>query len=161
MNINCPHCGTDYEVAQKDFGRFVTCESCGKGFVVGAKPGARAGAASNVSQSVGGQTPNSMATWVCVAILVLNLAALVTMSFLVHDGFAKIDVEMAKLHKCVDAMNEDLSSSASSLGRKVDELHGAMVKKIDEIYSALEHMDKSRHDDALQIYDRMGRMRLF
>ena len=35
MDIKCPHCGTEYEVEKKDFGKYVTCESCGKGFVVG------------------------------------------------------------------------------------------------------------------------------
>lgn len=35
MDIKCPHCGTEYEVADEDFGRFVKCEICGKGFVVG------------------------------------------------------------------------------------------------------------------------------
>jgi hypothetical protein len=55
-----------------------------------------------------------------------------------------------KIHKSIDAMNEDLSSSASSLGKKIDEIHGA-----------LEQMDKSRHNDAEQIYDRMGRMKLY
>ena len=150
MNIKCPHCGTEYEVAQKDFGSFVTCESCGKGFVVGVKLGARGGAASSASQPVGGQTSNSIATWVCVVILVLNLTALVTMCCLMHGGFGKIDVDMAKLYKSIDTMNEDLSGSASSLGKKIDEIH-----------SALEQMDKSRHNDAEQIYDRMGRMKLY
>ena len=150
MNIKCPNCGMEYEVERKDFGSFVTCESCGKGFVVGAKSGARVGAASSASQTVGGQTSNSIATWVCVVILVLNLTALVTMCCLMHGGFGKIDVEMVKIHKSIDAMNEDLSGSASSLGKKIDEIHGA-----------LEQMDKSRHNDAEQIYDRMGRMKLY
>lgn len=35
MDIKCPHCETEYEVEKKDFGKYVTCESCGKGFVVG------------------------------------------------------------------------------------------------------------------------------
>ena len=35
MNINCPHCGTEYEIDETEYGRFVKCESCGKGFVVG------------------------------------------------------------------------------------------------------------------------------
>ena len=150
MNIKCPNCGMEYEVERKDFGSFVTCESCGKGFVVGAKSGARVGAASSASQTVGGQTSNSIATWVCVVILVLNLTALVTMCRLMHGGFGKVDVEMAKLYKSIDMMNEDLSGSASSLGKKIDEIHGA-----------LEQMDKSRHNDASQIYVRMGLMKLY
>lgn len=35
MDIKCPHCGTEYEVEDEDFGRFVKCEICGKGFVAG------------------------------------------------------------------------------------------------------------------------------
>lgn len=36
MDIKCPHCGTDYEVEQKDMYRYTKCEVCGKGFVIGA-----------------------------------------------------------------------------------------------------------------------------
>ena len=35
MDIKCPHCGTEYEIDETEYGRFVKCESCGKGFVVG------------------------------------------------------------------------------------------------------------------------------
>ena len=150
MNIKCPNCGMEYEIDRKDFGSFVTCESCGNGFVIGAKSCARAGATSEASQSAGCQSSNSIATWVCVAILVLNLTALVTVCCLMHSGFDKINMEIAKVHKSVDAMNEDLSGSASSLGKKIDAIHGA-----------LEQMDKSRHNDAEQIFDRMGRMKLY
>ena len=150
MNIKCPNCGMEYEVEKKDFGRFVTCESCGKGFVIGAKSGAGGGAASDASRTAGCQSANNIATWVCVAILVLNLTALVTMCCLTHGGFGKIDMELAKVRKSVDETNEDLSSSVSSVGKKIDEIHGA-----------LEQMEKSRHNDASQIYDRMGRMKLY
>ena len=47
-------------------------------------------------------------------------------------------------------MNEDICRSMSLLGKKIDEIHGA-----------LEQMDKSRHNDAEQIYDRMERMKLY
>lgn len=33
--IKCPHCGTEYEAERSDFGRFVACEECGEGFVIG------------------------------------------------------------------------------------------------------------------------------
>lgn len=142
MNIKCPHCGTEYEVAQKDFGRFTTCETCGKGFVIGTKPGDRAGEVGDASQPAGGRS-SSMAAWICAAVLVLNLAALVAACCLVHGGFDRIDAEMAELHKSIDAMNEDLGNSALSLKRTIEEA------------------DKSRHHDASQIYDRMGRMKLY
>lgn len=35
MNIKCPHCGTEDIVDECKYGRFVNCESCGKGFVAG------------------------------------------------------------------------------------------------------------------------------
>lgn len=35
MNIKCPYCGTGYEVEREWYGQYTTCESCGKGFVVG------------------------------------------------------------------------------------------------------------------------------
>ena len=39
MNINCPHCGTEYDINQRGFGKYVTCQVCGKGFVaVGVPP---------------------------------------------------------------------------------------------------------------------------
>ena len=36
MNIKCPHCGTEYDIEQREFGKYVTCQVCGKGFVAGA-----------------------------------------------------------------------------------------------------------------------------
>ena len=33
--FKCPHCGTEYDAEASDYGRFVKCEICGKGFVVG------------------------------------------------------------------------------------------------------------------------------
>ena len=33
-NAVCPHCGTEYEVARNEIGRAVTCQICGKDFVV-------------------------------------------------------------------------------------------------------------------------------
>ena len=119
MNIKCPNCGMEYEVERKDFGRFVTCESCGKGFVIGTKTDARTGAAATAAQQTGSRTTCSSAIWICVAVLVLNLAALVTMCCLMHSGFAKIDMEMVKVHKGIDAINEDISGSVASLGKKL------------------------------------------
>ena len=132
MNIKCPNCGMEYEVERKDFGSFVTCESCGKGFVIGAKSTHRAGVSDSTTRQAGEGSVSSIAAWICVVVLVLNLAALITLCCLMEGGFAKTDMEMVKIYKSIDAMNEDLSSSASSLGKKVDE-----------------------------IYDRMGRMKLY
>ena len=36
MDIICPHCGTEYDAEEGEYGRFVKCEICGKGFVAGA-----------------------------------------------------------------------------------------------------------------------------
>ncbi|MGN0833946.1 MAG: PrsW family glutamic-type intramembrane protease [Kiritimatiellia bacterium] len=35
MDIKCPRCGTEYEIDKSEYGRFVKCEVCGKGFVAG------------------------------------------------------------------------------------------------------------------------------
>ena len=35
MNIKCPHCGTEYDAEESEYGKFVKCEVCGKGFVAG------------------------------------------------------------------------------------------------------------------------------
>ena len=35
MNIQCPHCGQDYEVEKTMYGKNVRCETCGKKFVAG------------------------------------------------------------------------------------------------------------------------------
>lgn len=35
MNSKCPHCGIEYEIDKSEYGMFVKCETCGKGFVVG------------------------------------------------------------------------------------------------------------------------------
>ena len=55
MNITCPHCGTEYDIAQNEFGKFVTCQICGKGFVAGAKAQAK-------SAEHGSQTSRSPGT---------------------------------------------------------------------------------------------------
>ena len=34
MDSKCPHCGTEYEIEQREIGRCVTCQVCGKGFVI-------------------------------------------------------------------------------------------------------------------------------
>ena len=52
MNIKCPHCGTEYDAEDDEYGRFVKCAICDKGFVVGvvtAQPDARKGALTNVA----------------------------------------------------------------------------------------------------------------
>lgn len=35
MTITCPHCGTEYDAEKSEYGRFVKCEICQKGFVAG------------------------------------------------------------------------------------------------------------------------------
>ena len=159
MNIKCPKCGTEYEVDKKDFGRFVTCQSCGKGFVVGARSDSK----TKVEEKVTSQGESrflfsvGVAMWIGVAVLVLNLAAVVTMCCIVHDDFGVINAEIAKVRKSIDAMNEDLGSSAASIERKANEIE----QRATEIGEGLKHMDESRHHDAEQIYDRMGRMKLY
>ena len=52
MNIKCPHCGTEYDAEDDEYGRFVKCTVCGKGFVVGvvtAQPNATKDGATNVA----------------------------------------------------------------------------------------------------------------
>lgn len=34
MTITCPHCRTEYDAEESEYGRFVKCEICGKGFVI-------------------------------------------------------------------------------------------------------------------------------
>ena len=38
MNINCPHCGTEYVIEEREFAKYVTCQVCSKGFVAGVLP---------------------------------------------------------------------------------------------------------------------------
>ena len=35
MNVRCPHCTTEYDAEESEYGRFVKCAVCGKGFVAG------------------------------------------------------------------------------------------------------------------------------
>lgn len=35
MDAKCPHCGVEYIAAEREYGKFVKCETCGKGFIVG------------------------------------------------------------------------------------------------------------------------------
>lgn len=34
MEIKCPHCGTEYDAEESEYGRFVKCEICSKSFVI-------------------------------------------------------------------------------------------------------------------------------
>ena len=68
MNINCPYCGTEYEIAQKDFARSATCEASGNNFVIGAKSEVGTNAANKALQSVSVRSSNNIAIWVCIAI---------------------------------------------------------------------------------------------
>ena len=150
MNIKCPQCGTEYEVDKKDFGRFVTCQSCGKGFVVGAKSDAKPKGRDDASAQGESRRLTNIAIWICIAVLVLNLTAVITMCCLMNSEFRKITEEVAKVRKGIDEMNEDVCSRAASIEKRAGEIH-----------EELEQMDKSRHHDAEQIYDRMGRMKLY
>ena len=49
MNINCPHCGTEYDIDKSEYGRFVKCEICGKGFVAGTSAAKKLGEAANAA----------------------------------------------------------------------------------------------------------------
>ena len=53
MDIKCPHCGTEYEVEQKDMYRHTQCEVCGKGFVIGATTGQARNAESAATNASG------------------------------------------------------------------------------------------------------------
>jgi len=35
MDVKCPHCGTEYDIEQHEFGKYVECQICRKGFVAG------------------------------------------------------------------------------------------------------------------------------
>ena len=113
MNIKCPYCGTAYVVEKKDIGRFVTCESCGKGFVAGVAPGTKAGVAPGARPSDGAPVPQTVvrqpqvtvALWICVAALVLNFVALVVLSLRVRSDFSEMRADVAHVRKSVDEMN--------------------------------------------------------
>ena len=34
MDIKCPHCGEEYIAEANEYGKFVKCETCGRGFTV-------------------------------------------------------------------------------------------------------------------------------
>ena len=64
MNIKCPHCGTEYEVEQKDMYRYAQCEVCGKGFVIGTTTNSTTSGTSRVSgSSKVPQTHKKSSTW--------------------------------------------------------------------------------------------------
>lgn len=41
MIIKCPHCATEYDVSKSEYGSYVKCEKCRKGFVIGQAPAAK------------------------------------------------------------------------------------------------------------------------
>ena len=129
-SVTCPVCGTKYEVDKKDVGQSIVCETCGKSFAIRPRtakldmnmiPQNKAEPQACSSCGSGGQ---SLPLWICVGVLVLNLAVLTVLCFNLREI-------------------------------------GELGNKMNIIADELEHMEKSRHYDAAQIYDRMGRMKLY
>ncbi len=149
MNISCPHCGTEYEVGKQDIGRFVTCESCGNGFVAGARPvnKSNAEAKPTPAQPSRCQSSGIIALWICIFILVMNLAMLVVLCVRMHNNSHELSMEVAKVRKSIDEMNEKTND--------------VLEEKMNDVLERMVQMDESRHHDAEQIYDRIGRMKLY
>ena len=49
MDIKCPHCGTEYDIDKSEYGRYVKCEICGKGFVAGTSASKKLGKAASAA----------------------------------------------------------------------------------------------------------------
>ena len=144
-SVACPVCGTKYEVDKKDIGQSIVCETCGKSFAIRPRttkldmnmiPQNKAEPQACSSCGSGGQ---GFPLWICVGVLVLNLAALTVLCFNLRE------------------IGVTLEGKVGALEGKV----GALGSKMGVITEELEHMEKSRHNDAAQIYDRMGRMKLY
>ena len=59
MDIICPHCGTEYDAEEGEYGRFVKCEICGNGFVAGASIAKRVVMDSDVASTSHGSTDHN------------------------------------------------------------------------------------------------------
>lgn len=51
MVIQCPHCGTEYDVTHSEFGKYVKCEKCRQGFVVGQQAASKKGSTCDAKSS--------------------------------------------------------------------------------------------------------------
>ena len=152
IEIACPQCGTAYEADQKDIGRSIVCETCGKSFTIRPRtakldismtPQNKAEPQAFSNCGSGGQR---LPLWISVGVLVLNFAALVVLCFYSHKDLHEINVSTVVLEKKLKVLEENVDALGDKMGGITEEL---------------KHMDKSRHHDAEQIFDRMGRMKLY
>ena len=63
MNIKCPHCGTEYDAEESEYGKFVKCEVCGKGFVAGEQEQCHCCEEKYICTNCGEKSTSSKQTW--------------------------------------------------------------------------------------------------
>ena len=144
MDIKCPHCGTEYEIEEKEFGRFVKCESCGKGFVAGASTAQVNGEEKPVEDILGMRTNSEQEKDDTQQGTGQRIALVWGVGIAVFFAVLIANIVFAVFTYIV-------------VGNQL----GKVINRLDRLESCMEQMDKSRHYDTSQIYDRMGRMKLY
>ena len=159
MDIKCPHCGVGYEIEEKEFGRFVKCESCGKGFVVGTSDAQQV--------NVGEKSVED----------ILGMRTSVEQESKRQTQYTSQQKDESDLDEVyVRQRNTESGHGIEHAGGGGIAVFFAMLmanivfavlsyivvgNQFDKIINRLEKMEESRHNDASQIYYLMGRMKIY
>ena len=146
MNINCPHCGTEYEVERKYLHKRTTCHVCGKSFLIDSSDSL----AFNASSSSGGVAcPQLFVKKVCGSFnLKVNLPLWFKMCFY-HWKLRHAVCPACKAETVVLVPNDGACAfRCDSCGRNVNLEEG--VAKSNEIYHSLQIKSEAIENHAAQ-----------
>ena len=146
MNINCPHCGTEYEVERKYLHKRTTCHVCGKSFLIDSSDSL----AYNASSSSGGvDCPQLFVKKVCGSFnLKVNLPLWFKMCFY-HWKLRHAVCPACKAETVVLVPNDGTCAfRCDSCGRNVNLEEG--VAKSNEICQALQIKSEAIKNHAAQ-----------
>lgn len=172
VEIKCPYCGTVYEAEQKDLASSIACETCGREFSIGNRVSrGGVGKNGNFNDNNGATSDNrcisTIPLWICAIVLFANLIVLVCVGWMMYSNTMEMRQTLAVIkgklsNMCEDITNIDGRAAAiKGILSPVKDDVSAMKENMIRIYDRMKSMDDSRHHDASQIYDRMGRMKLY
>lgn len=109
---SCPHCGTEYQIEASEFGRYVTCQSCKKGFVVGQN----SSRGSEEAQASAGPQVVVKKSRACAVFLFLIFIVLCGILLTLMDVSAKMDRFEQQRHNDASQRHNDASQIYRRMG---------------------------------------------